>query len=79
MQLYIHDKVATLTRPVKELKGFQKLMVPAGGTRTVNFTLHADDLGFYHDDLRRYWEPGDFIAYVGTNSAETISQAFTLK
>jgi beta-glucosidase len=79
VQLYIQDKVGTLTRPVKELKGFEKLMIPAGETRTVSFSLKAEDLAFYHTDLKKYYEPGDFVAYAGTNSAETIAEEFRLE
>jgi len=79
VQLYIWDKVGTMTRPVKELKGFSKLAIPAGETRTIRFNLTADDLAFYHTDLKKYWEPGEFVAYVGTNSAETLSKGFSLE
>ena len=79
MQLYVQDKVGTVTRPLKELKGFQKVLIYKGETRTLTFTLTADDLAFYHTDLKKSWEPGDFILYVGTNSAETLSKPFSLK
>ena len=79
VQLYIQDKVATLTRPVKELKGFAKVLIPAGESITVSINLTVDDLAFYHSDLQKYREPGEFVAYVGTNSAETISQSFRLE
>lgn len=79
IQLYIHDKVATLTRPVKELKGFAKIMIPAGETRSVSFILTPDDLAFVHTDLKNYWEPGEFEIFAGTNSVETISKSFWLK
>jgi beta-glucosidase len=79
VQLYIRDKVGSITRPVKELKGFQKVMIRAGETRTLVFSLTADDLAFYHPDLTKYWEPGEFIAYVGGSSAATLSASFWLK
>jgi beta-glucosidase len=61
------------------LKGFSKVMLAPGETRTVSFSLTPDDLAFVHTDLKKYWEPGDFEAYVGTNSAETISKGFHLE
>ena len=79
VQLYIHDKVASLTRPVKELKGFAKVWISQGETLTVSFSIKRDDLAFVHNDLKRYWEPGEFEVFTGTNSAETISKSFWLK
>jgi beta-glucosidase len=78
VQLYTHDKVATLTRPVKELKGFAKIIIPVSETRTVNFSLTPEDLSFVHSDLKNYWEPGEFEVFVGTNSVKTISKTFWL-
>jgi beta-glucosidase len=79
VQLYIQDKVGTITRPVKELKGFRKVMLRKGETRNLVFELTTDDLAFYHPDLTKYWEPGEFVAYVGTNSAVTLSKSFWIK
>lgn len=79
VQLYIQDKVGSITRPVKELKGFLKVMIEKGETKIITFNLTADDLAFYHPDLNKYWEPGEFVAFVGTNSAETISKSFWVK
>ena len=79
VQLYIRDKVGSVTRPLKELKGFQKVLIKKGETKTIAFYLTTDDLAFYHPDLKKYWEPGEFVVYVGTNSAETISKSiFTI-
>ena len=79
VQLYIQDKVGSITRPVKELKGFQKVMIKNGETKKLIFSLKPDDLSFYHPDLKKYWEPGEFAAFVGTNSKETISKSFWVK
>ena len=79
VQLYIQDKVGSITRPVKELKGFQKVMIKKGETKNLTFNLIVDDLAFYHPDLKKYWEPGEFVAFIGTNSSETISKSFWLK
>ncbi len=78
VQLYIQDIVGSITRPVKELKGFKKLLIRKGETVNVSFSLAAEDLSFWHPDLKKYWEPGEFNAYVGGNSAEVISASFTL-
>jgi beta-glucosidase len=78
VQLYIHDKVASLTRPVKELKGFAKVLIQPGETQKVSFSITRNELAFVHSDLKKYWEPGEFDAFVGTNSAETISKSFWL-
>ncbi len=79
VQLYVQDKVGSITRPVKELKGFQKVMIEKGETKISTFNLTADDLAFYHPDLSKYWEPGEFVAFVGTNSATSNSKSFWIK
>jgi len=79
VQLYIRDKVGTITRPLKELKGFQKVLIKKGETKTIAFNLTTDDLAFYHPDLKKYWEPGEFVVFTGTNSVETISKSITVK
>ncbi|MEI6434722.1 MAG: beta-glucosidase BglX [Bacteroidota bacterium] len=78
VQLYIQDKVGSITRPVKELKGFQKVLIKKGETKTLVFNLTHDNLAFYHPDLKKFWEPGEFVVYVGTNSAETISKTIKI-
>lgn len=69
----------TVTRPVKELKGFQKVFLKKGETRTVEFTLTEKDLRFYNSNLKFASEPGDFKVYVGTSSANTLEAGFVLK
>jgi beta-glucosidase len=71
VQLYIHDIYATSTRPVKELKGFKKVHIPAGESATVDFTLTKEDLSYYNHDLEWVCEPGDFEIMVGPNSRDT--------
>ncbi|MBL1411172.1 beta-glucosidase BglX [Sphingobacterium sp. C459-1T] len=78
VQLYIQDVVASITRPVKELKGFQKIFLKKGANQTVSFTLTEDDLKFYNTDLKYTTEPGEFKVYIGTNSADTKTATFTL-
>ncbi len=79
VQLYLRDMVGTVTRPVKELKGFQKVLLKKGEIRTVEFTLTEKDLRFYNSDLQFVSEPGDFKVFVGTNSANTLEASFVLK
>jgi len=70
VQLYIRDVVGSTTRPVKELKNFEKVLIQPGETKTVTFTITPADLKFYNYDLKYDWEDGDFEIMVGTNSAE---------
>ena len=73
VQLYIRDVVGSITRPVKELKGFQKIDLKAGESKTVSFKITPDDLKFYNSDLKYDWEPGEFVIMIGTNSNEVKS------
>jgi len=79
VQLYIRDMVGSITRPVKELKGFQKIFLKSGETRKVEFTLTEKDLRFYNSELKYVSETGDFKVFVGTNSADTLECSFSLK
>uniref|UniRef100_UPI003592FF2A beta-glucosidase BglX n=1 Tax=Aquiflexum sp. TaxID=1872584 RepID=UPI003592FF2A len=72
VQLYIRDIVASMTRPVKELKGFQKVALKAGESKTVTFEISAEDLKFYNYDLDFDWEPGEFEIMVGGNSRDVV-------
>jgi len=78
-QLYIRDMVGSITRPVKELKGFQKVFLKAGESRTLTFTITPADLAFYNSDLKLVSEPGDFKVFVGTNSSNTLETSFVLE
>ncbi|MDF7810412.1 beta-glucosidase BglX [Hymenobacter sp. YC55] len=77
-QLYIRDMVGSISRPVKELKGFQKVMLKKGESRTLTFKLTTDDLKFYNNDLKFVSEPGDFQVFVGGNSRDVQTAAFKL-
>ena len=79
VQLYIHDMVATIARPVKELKGFERISLKAGESRDVTFTINADMLKFYNSNLQYVAEPGDFEAMVGGNSRDVQKIRFTLQ
>lgn len=70
VQLYIRDLVGSITRPVKELKGFQKIDLKAGESQKVSFTITPEDLKFYNNDLKYDWEAGDFEIMVGSNSRD---------
>jgi len=74
VQLYIRDVVGSITRPVKELKGFQKISLKAGDAKTVTFTITTNDLKFYNSNLKYDWEAGDFVIMVGGNSRDVKSQ-----
>ena len=69
VQLYIRDVVGSVTRPVKELKGFQKIELKPGESKEVKFAITPEDLKFYNYDLQHIWEAGDFDIMIGTNSA----------
>ena len=79
VQLYIHDIYATSTRPVKELRGFKKVHIPAGQSVDVTFTLTAEDLKYYNHELEYVCEPGDFDIMVGPNSRDLKSALLTVK
>jgi beta-glucosidase len=74
VQLYIRDLVGSMTRPVKELKGFQKIFLKSGESKTVTFTITTEDLKFYNGNLKYDWESGDFVIMVGGNSRDVKSQ-----
>ena len=70
VQLYLRDLVGSITRPVKELKGFNKIELAAGESKNVSFDITADMLKFYNSDLKFDWEAGDFEIMVGPNSRD---------
>ncbi|MGI8600635.1 MAG: beta-glucosidase BglX [Chitinophagaceae bacterium] len=78
VQLYIHDKVASVTQPVKKLKAFQKIMIRAGETKEIVFNLSTEELKFYNGDLQWVFEPGEFTVMVGGNSRDVKRADFTL-
>ena len=76
VQLYIRDPVATMTRPVKELKGFQRVSLQPGQKRRVEFVLDREHLGFWNREMRYVVEPGEFRVMVGSSSADVIEARF---
>lgn len=79
VQLYIRDVVSSVTRPVKELKGFRRVFLAAGGTTTVTFDVTPDHLAFHNIDMRFCVEPGDFRLMVGTSSRDVDLQTVNLR
>jgi len=77
VQLYIRDMVGSVVRPVKELKGFQKIILKAGESKTVSFTITTEDLKFYNNDLKYAWETGDFEIMIGTSSKDVKTAKLT--
>ncbi len=70
VQLYVRDVVGSISRPLKELKGFQKIFLKAGESKTISFQLSKEQLGFYNSDLKWVVEPGEFKIMIGGNSVE---------
>lgn len=79
VQLYLHDRVATVTRPIKELKGFDKVSLKAGESKTVEFTLTDKELGFYNNQGKFVVEAGDFKVMIGGSSETVLEEEFELK
>ncbi len=78
VQLYIRDMVGSVVRPVKELKGFQQILLNPGENKTVIFNIRTDDLRFYDSKLNYIYEPGDFKLFIGTNSDDVKEAGFSL-
>ncbi|SEK40842.1 beta-glucosidase [Parapedobacter koreensis] len=79
VQLYIRDLVGSVTRPVKELKGFRKLRLEPGQSQQIVFDLTEEDLKFYNTELEHVAEPGEFAVFVGTNSRDVQEKHFSLR
>lgn len=78
VQLYIRDVVGSVTRPVKELKGFQKIYLTKGEKKTITFEISIEDLKFYNSEIEFVAEPGMFDVYIGTNSDSQERESFEL-
>ena len=76
VQLYVRDLVGSVTRPIKELKGFQRIFLPAGQSKSVLFKIHTDELAFYDRQMKRITEPGLFNAWIGSNSDTGLKTEF---
>lgn len=79
VQLYLRDEVSSVTRPIKELKGFSRVSIQPGETRTVNFKIGPEELRFYNREMRRVVEPGTFKLMVGPNSVDLSSVTLTVQ
>jgi len=79
VQLYIQDVVGSVVRPVKELKGFQKIFLKKGENKQVSFAIDVNELKFYDDQLKYIYEPGDFKIYIGGNSQDLKEASFKLQ
>ena len=79
VQLYIRDIAASMTRPVKELKGFQRVTLRPGEKKHLEFVLRPEDLGFWNREMRFAVEPGEFRVMVGPNSDDLIETKFAVE
>ncbi|MDP4189736.1 MAG: fibronectin type III-like domain-contianing protein, partial [Bacteroidota bacterium] len=79
VQMYLQDVVGSISRPVKELKGFKRIHLNAGESKQVNFTITSDLLKFYNDKLQLIAEPGEFRVMIGPDSEDYQSQSFKLE
>jgi beta-glucosidase len=75
VQFYLHDKFASLVRPVKELKDFQKVFLNPGESKNITFTITKDKLCFYNAQLKLVAEPGDFDIMIGSSSDDIRLQS----
>lgn len=78
VQLYLHDPVASISQPVRRLRGFERVTLDPGRSRTVTFTLDREDVGFYDNQGRFVVEPGRIDLYAGTSSTATLTRSFTV-
>ncbi|MNP10520.1 Periplasmic beta-glucosidase precursor [compost metagenome] len=78
VQLYLQDVAASISRPVKELKNFRKVMLEPGESKVVEFPIRENDLRFYDSQLRHASEPGEFKVYIGLDSQDVKEGQFTL-
>jgi beta-glucosidase len=79
VQLYIHDPVAGISQPIRRLRGFERVTLDPGKTRTVTFSLNKRDFGFYDNRGRYVVEPGQIDVYAGNSSTADMKQSFTVR
>jgi beta-glucosidase len=79
VQVYLHDPVASISQPIRRLRGFERLTLGPGETRTVTFTLNRSDFGFYDNRGKFVVEPGQIDVYAGNSSAADMKQSFTVR
>ena len=78
-QLYIRDMVGSITRPIKELKGFEKIALAPGESKTVSFEIDRTDLEFFNYNLEKVVEPGEFKIFIGKDSQTTNEATLIVK
>ena len=78
VQLYVRDLAGNVTRPVRELKGFKRVFLEPGATKTVDFDLHTDDVAFYGRNMQRMTEPGEFHVWIGGSSETELRSEFRI-
>ena len=79
VQLYLHDPVATISQPVRRLRGFERVTLDPGQARTVSFTLDKSDFGFYDNRGKLVVEPGQIDVYAGNSSSADMTRSFTVQ
>ena len=79
VQLYLHDPVASLSQPVRRLRGFERVTLDPGQSKTITFTLDKSDFGFYDNRGRFVVEAGQIDVYAGDSSSATLTQSFTVR
>ena len=79
VQLYIHDPVASISQPVRRLRGFERVTLNPGQSQTVTFTLDKSDFGFYDNRGKFVVEPGQIDVYAGNSSSADMKQSFTVR
>jgi len=79
VQLYLHDPVASISQPVRRLRGFERVTLNPGQRRAVTFTLDKSDFGFYDNRGRFIVEPGQIDVYAGNSSSATMMRSFTVR
>ena len=77
-QLYIRDLIGSVTRPVKELKGFKKIFLEPGEKQTITFTITPEELKFWDVNMNFVVEPGEFKLFVGKNSEDVLEESFSV-
>ena len=79
VQLYLRDIYAEIARPVKELKGFERIFLKSGESRDIKFVITENDLKFYNSGLEYIYEPGEFDVMVGSNSRDVQTKRFKVE
>ncbi len=79
VQLYVRDLVGDVTRPVRELKGFQRVTLAPGEEKIVSFELQTEDLSFHNIELEKVTEPGEFHLWIAPNAVEGLQGSFSVE